>query len=183
MPNRDATPNSRPGAPDPPASSCRYDRECGHPHFLILFGGPGPNADATHTDPVYKNRQPTAKTRHLSFGGSSDERTDGFGDPAVPEAPREQEPAEQRDFAVEAKGDANTNADTDTDTDTDAEPGDPRIVRQIFGTWILIYGVVGAQMGWILRPFIGTPGQPFEMFRERESNFFAAFLDVLRSFF
>jgi hypothetical protein len=32
--------------------------------------------------------------------------------------------------------------------------------------------VVGAQMGWILRPFIGAPNQPFQWFRDRQSNFF-----------
>jgi hypothetical protein len=32
--------------------------------------------------------------------------------------------------------------------------------------------VVGAQMGWILRPFIGAPSEPFQWFRERPSNFF-----------
>jgi hypothetical protein len=46
--------------------------------------------------------------------------------------------------------------------------------------WILIYAVVGAQMGWILRPFIGSPELPFTWFRERDSNFFAAFLRALR---
>ena len=34
------------------------------------------------------------------------------------------------------------------------------------------------QMGWLLRPFIGTPQRPFEWFRERDSNFL---LDVVRT--
>lgn len=39
-------------------------------------------------------------------------------------------------------------------------------------------------MGWVLRPFIGSPSVPFELFRsERESNFFAAFLRVLGELF
>jgi hypothetical protein len=42
----------------------------------------------------------------------------------------------------------------------------------VFNAWTLIYAVVGAQMGWILRPFIGAPSQPFQWFRARESNFF-----------
>jgi hypothetical protein len=46
--------------------------------------------------------------------------------------------------------------------------------RRIFATWTLIYAVVGAQMGWILRPFVGDPELPWTLFRERESNFFAA---------
>lgn len=28
--------------------------------------------------------------------------------------------------------------------------------------------------GWVLRPFVGNPGQPFEWFRDRQSNFFEA---------
>lgn len=53
--------------------------------------------------------------------------------------------------------------------------------RRIFSFWLLIYGVVGAQMGWILRPFIGDPGLEFQFFRERESNFFAAVIEALRN--
>jgi hypothetical protein len=43
---------------------------------------------------------------------------------------------------------------------------------RVFNAWTLIYAVVGAQMGWILRPFIGAPSEPFQWFRERQSNFF-----------
>jgi hypothetical protein len=43
--------------------------------------------------------------------------------------------------------------------------------------------VVGAQMGWVLRPFIGNPSQPFEWFRARESNFFEAVLNAIRTLF
>ncbi|HVR73438.1 MAG TPA: hypothetical protein VMT52_03865 [Planctomycetota bacterium] len=49
----------------------------------------------------------------------------------------------------------------------------------LFTGWILIYGTVGAQMGWILRPFIGDPALPFTVFRARRSNFFEAFLDSI----
>jgi hypothetical protein len=49
--------------------------------------------------------------------------------------------------------------------------------------WTLIYGVVGAQMGWILRPFVGTPNLPFTLFRQRESNFFQAFFGALGDLF
>ncbi len=41
--------------------------------------------------------------------------------------------------------------------------------------WIVIYAVVGMQLGWRLRPFIGTPGSPFEIFRVQEDgNFYLA---------
>lgn len=52
-------------------------------------------------------------------------------------------------------------------------------VRSIFRCWVIVYGVVGAQVGWLMRPFIGNPNQPFEWFRPRESNFFEA---VARTF-
>ncbi len=53
--------------------------------------------------------------------------------------------------------------------------------RSIFRAWILIYGVVGAQMGWVLRPFVGNPNLEFVWFRHhRESNIFAALMDLLR---
>lgn len=50
----------------------------------------------------------------------------------------------------------------------------------VFRVWAVLYGVVGAQMAWIMRPFIGAPDLPFELFRERESNFFGAVLEALR---
>jgi hypothetical protein len=52
--------------------------------------------------------------------------------------------------------------------------------REVFSIWVVVYAAVGAQMGWVLRPFVGTPTHPFEWFRERESNFFEAVLRALR---
>lgn len=45
-------------------------------------------------------------------------------------------------------------------------------VRRVFRIWILIYALVGAQMGWVLRPLVGDPHQPFTWFRARQANFF-----------
>lgn len=42
----------------------------------------------------------------------------------------------------------------------------------IFRVWVIIYGLVGAQMGWVLRPFIGAPGSPFAWLRPRDGSFF-----------
>jgi hypothetical protein len=53
----------------------------------------------------------------------------------------------------------------------------------VFHVWVLIYAVVGAQMGWILRPFVGSPELPFVLFRNRESNFFEAIARTLRALF
>jgi hypothetical protein len=49
-----------------------------------------------------------------------------------------------------------------------------RNVRTVFRIWVLVFGLVGAQTGWVMRPFIGDPNQPFTFFRPRESNFFQA---------
>jgi hypothetical protein len=38
-------------------------------------------------------------------------------------------------------------------------------------------------MGWVLRPFIGSPDLPFAWFRPRESNFFEAVLHAFAHLF
>lgn len=53
-------------------------------------------------------------------------------------------------------------------------------VKTVFRCWIIVFGVVGAQMSWILRPFIGNPDQPFTWFRPRDSNFFESIVQVIR---
>ncbi len=45
--------------------------------------------------------------------------------------------------------------------------------RWIFIIWFVLYGFVGSQMAWTLRPFLRPPTQPFVIFSERESNFYA----------
>lgn len=51
--------------------------------------------------------------------------------------------------------------------------------KLIFRIWVVVFGLVGAQMGWVLRPFLGDPSMPFEWFRDRESNFFEAVIRAL----
>lgn len=51
----------------------------------------------------------------------------------------------------------------------------------IFRIWVIIYALVGAQMGWVLRPFIGSPDIPFTFFRERSGHFFAAVWNSARA--
>jgi hypothetical protein len=48
--------------------------------------------------------------------------------------------------------------------------------HRLLALWCLLYGTVGAQMGWLLRPFLGAPGHPFTWLAARESNVFAALL-------
>ena len=56
-------------------------------------------------------------------------------------------------------------------------------VKAVFRCWVIVFGLVGAQMGWVLRPFVGNPNQPFEWFRPRESNFLQAVLQTIWSLF
>ena len=52
----------------------------------------------------------------------------------------------------------------------DEEEG--RLIKRVFRIWVVIYALVGAQMGWVLRPFLGDPATPFGWFRARHANFF-----------
>lgn len=72
-------------------------------------------------------------------------------------------------------------ADPDAAAVRRAPPRAAHPPTRIFRIWILIYAVVGAQMGWILRPFIGNPDLPFQFFRPRGSNFFQAVLEAFTS--
>jgi hypothetical protein len=58
-----------------------------------------------------------------------------------------------------------------------------RHVKTVFRCWVILFGLVGAQMGWVLRPFVGKPGLPFVWFRGRESNFFEAVWSAFVSLF
>lgn len=44
----------------------------------------------------------------------------------------------------------------------------------VFRCWVALFALVGAQMSWVLRPFIGDPNLPFSMFRPVQDNFFSA---------
>lgn len=39
--------------------------------------------------------------------------------------------------------------------------------------WMFVYAFVGSQMAWTLRPFIGAPFAPFELFRQLGGNFYS----------
>ncbi|HEY9643286.1 MAG TPA: hypothetical protein V6C57_22545, partial [Coleofasciculaceae cyanobacterium] len=49
--------------------------------------------------------------------------------------------------------------------------------------WLVLYGLVGSQLGWTLRPFFGAPGEPFQLFRTIEGNFYAQVWRSLLTFF
>jgi hypothetical protein len=61
----------------------------------------------------------------------------------------------------------------------------PRPVREPQSTsmtllyiWILLFGFVGTQLAWTLRPFFGDPGRPFSLFRHIDGTFYS---DIVHS--
>lgn len=52
-------------------------------------------------------------------------------------------------------------------------------VNGILVFWMMVFGLVFAQMAWVLRPILGDPSKPFQWFCEREPNSFQAVLDFL----
>ena len=73
--------------------------------------------------------------------------------------------------------------DGDSERETCQVPPQLMPVKWIFRIWIVAFCLVGSQLGWVLRPFIGNPDIAFTWFRERESNFFLALLDILKNLF
>ncbi len=56
---------------------------------------------------------------------------------------------------------------------------DPRH-RLLLGVWTLLYGFIGIQMGWTLRPFIGQPGTSVAFIRSGEVD--NAYVELFRLF-
>lgn len=57
---------------------------------------------------------------------------------------------------------------------------DPAAVKVVVRVWLVAFALVGAQMSWVLRPFIGSPHLDFTWFRPRQSSFFEGVLKSLR---
>ncbi|MGB3693210.1 MAG: hypothetical protein WA865_21550 [Spirulinaceae cyanobacterium] len=60
-----------------------------------------------------------------------------------------------------------------------SEERSPERSKQIIKPWLFLYGLVGSQLGWVLRPFFGSPDRPFQLFREIESNFYLHFWKLI----
>lgn len=59
----------------------------------------------------------------------------------------------------------------------------PKIGLNIFKFWVVILAFVGMQLAWNLRPFLGDKSRPFELFRQREGNFYLAVIESVRILF
>jgi len=73
-----------------------------------------------------------------------------------------------------------------------ARPLPPRMKRQqaanppsmtLLYVWILLFGFVGTQLAWTLRPFFGSPGMKFSLYRDIDGNFYAEIFRTLSHLF
>ena len=58
----------------------------------------------------------------------------------------------------------------------------PKMGINVFKFWIVIFAFVSMQLAWNLRPFVGSKDLPFELFREKEGNFYLAVSQSIKDF-
>jgi hypothetical protein len=63
-----------------------------------------------------------------------------------------------------------------------AETATPPSMALLY-VWILLFGFVGTQLAWTLRPFFGSPGMKFSLYREIDGNFYAEIFRTLSHLF
>jgi hypothetical protein len=97
-----------------------------------------------------------------TIGGSADPATQPRSNGAAPTARQSQRPDRQAEAPQAAAGER------------------PASMVLLY-IWILLFGFVGTQLAWTLRPFFGSPGQPFELFRDIEGTFYSNILQTLGS--
>ncbi len=56
----------------------------------------------------------------------------------------------------------------------------PRKALTIMRLWAVLFGFVGIQMAWSLRPFLGDRNQPFQLTGRYQGNFYAAILYAVK---
>jgi hypothetical protein len=57
-------------------------------------------------------------------------------------------------------------------------PPDKQASMGLLYVWILLFGFVGTQLAWTLRPFFGSPDRDFSIFRSIDGNFY---VDIVRT--
>jgi hypothetical protein len=62
-----------------------------------------------------------------------------------------------------------------------AQPTPPSMT--LLYVWILLFGFVGTQLAWTLRPFFGSPGMKFSLYRDIDGNFYAEIIRTLSNLF
>jgi len=59
--------------------------------------------------------------------------------------------------------------------------GGMRVLNE--NVWTLLFGFVGTQLAWTLRPFFGSPGMKFSLYRDIDGNIYAEILRTLSNLF
>jgi hypothetical protein len=64
-------------------------------------------------------------------------------------------------------------------------PAEPRVNMTLLRVWVLLFGFVGTQLAWTLRPFVGSPDQGFQIFRSSPAlgNFYVNIAQTLGDLF
>ncbi|MCU0492028.1 MAG: hypothetical protein MUD01_10590 [Chloroflexaceae bacterium] len=83
----------------------------------------------------------------------------------------------------EAPAEATTSQATPKAPAKPTPAANPPVNMNLLYIWVVLYGFVGTQLAWTLRPFFGDPGQPFEIFRRIEGNFYVNIYHTLVSLF
>jgi hypothetical protein len=60
-----------------------------------------------------------------------------------------------------------------TETAQSIQVNNQRTRKRLLQFWLVLYALVGSQLGWTLRPFFGAPSEPFQLFRNIEGNFYS----------
>src|SRR5215217_422361 len=100
-----------------------------------------------------------------TVGGAADHATQPITNGDVPTASQNQNPTRG---AAKAKR-------------PQAAAGERPASMGLLYIWIILFGFVGTQLAWTLRPFFGSPGKPFELFRNIEGTFYGDILGTLGS--
>jgi hypothetical protein len=108
-----------------------------------------------------------------TVGGAGDPVTQPPTNGDAPTAPQNQNPNPNR-LPKPVPGAAKARA-------PQPAPGERPASMALLYIWILLFGFVGTQLAWTLRPFFGSPGQPFALFRDIDGTFYADILSTLVS--
>jgi hypothetical protein len=60
---------------------------------------------------------------------------------------------------------------------------EPQVNMALVRIWVLLFGFVGTQLAWTLRPFVGSPDQSFQVFRKIEGNFYVNVMQSISEMF
>ena len=66
--------------------------------------------------------------------------------------------------------------------DMSQHPGNTRRVNFFIRCWLLMFGLIGANLGFTLSPIFGDPNEPLIFFTSADQNFFSHLTSVFRSF-